>query len=110
MESSPERLATLCGGYRETFWMRRNARENNFERYCLAIFRPGTCFWQAQAAQPQTNRRCAMVPEGQSESEYERQTHPVTSYFRLVTSHIRPVTSHIRPVTSQHYYYYPTCT
>ena len=44
MESSPERLATICVGYRETFWMRRNARENNFARYCLAIF-PGTCFW-----------------------------------------------------------------
>ena len=44
MESSPERLATVCVGYRETFWMRRNARENNFARYCLAIF-PGTCCW-----------------------------------------------------------------
>ena len=43
MESSPERLATKCVGYRETFWMRRNARENNFSRYYLAIF-PGTCF------------------------------------------------------------------
>ena len=30
MESSPERLATICVGYCETFWMRRNARENNF--------------------------------------------------------------------------------
>ena len=38
MESSPERLATICVGYRETSWMRRNARENNFARYCLAIF------------------------------------------------------------------------
>ena len=27
MESSP---ATICVGYRETFWTRRNARENNF--------------------------------------------------------------------------------
>ena len=44
MESSPEHLATICVGYREIFWMRRNARENNFTRYCLAIF-PGTCFW-----------------------------------------------------------------
>ena len=44
MESSPERLATICVGYRETFWMRRNARENNFARYCLAIY-PGTCCW-----------------------------------------------------------------
>ena len=38
MESSPERLATICVGYRETFWKRRNARENIFARYCLAIF------------------------------------------------------------------------
>ena len=30
MENSPERLATICVGYRETFWMRRNAHENNF--------------------------------------------------------------------------------
>ena len=44
MESSPERLATICVGYRETFWMRRNARENNFAWYCLAIF-SGTCCW-----------------------------------------------------------------
>ena len=36
MESSSERLATICVDYRETFWMRRNApRENNFARgYC----------------------------------------------------------------------------
>ena len=38
MESSPEHLATVCVGYRETSWMRRNARENIFARYCLAIF------------------------------------------------------------------------
>ena len=44
MESSPERLATICVGYRETFWMRRNASENNFAGSCLAIF-PATCFW-----------------------------------------------------------------
>ena len=44
MESSPERLVTICVGYRETIWMRRNTRENNFAQYCLAIF-PGTCFW-----------------------------------------------------------------
>ena len=37
MESSPERLATICVGYRETFWMRRNASENNFAGSCLAI-------------------------------------------------------------------------
>ena len=44
MESSPEHLATICVGYRETSWMRRNARENIFARYCLAIF-SGTCCW-----------------------------------------------------------------
>ena len=38
MESSPEHLATICVGYRETFRMRRNAPENNFALYCLAIF------------------------------------------------------------------------
>ena len=38
MESSPEHLATMCVGYRETSWMRKNARENNFAQYSLAIF------------------------------------------------------------------------
>ena len=40
MESSPDRLATICVVYRETFWMRRNASENNFAGYCLAISQP----------------------------------------------------------------------
>ena len=44
MESSPEHLATICVGYHETSWMRRNAREKNFAGYCLAIF-PSTCCW-----------------------------------------------------------------
>ena len=38
MESSPEHLARICVGYRETSWKRRNARENIFAWYCLAIF------------------------------------------------------------------------
>ena len=38
MESSPERLATICVGYRKTFWMKRNAHENNFAFIISLIF------------------------------------------------------------------------
>ena len=39
MESSPEHLATICVGYHERFWKRRNARENIFARPFLVYGR-----------------------------------------------------------------------
>ena len=57
MESSPEHLATICVDYRVTSWMRRNARENNFAWYSLAIF-------QAHVVSVQTytdvNEKCVL--------------------------------------------------